>query len=172
MNASATLNLTDYIVAIGNQFFNLDEKDWNVEQDELSYETTDRNGFNGYVLKIEEKADDYSNVIITKLISYLSLFYAFISKHIQKKKTEKDETQAQSRRYANTQTAINTRVRSRLLEVINEDVEKWSGQKVNYQKSKNQFRSSTESAITSHHSLFDYLGIRKSFPNKNSPIGR
>lgn len=172
MNESTTLSLTDYVVEIGNQFFHLDENDWNVEQNELSYETTDRAGFNGYVLKIEETADNYSHTIITNLVNYLSVFYAFICKHIQKKKTSQDESKSQGRRNASTQTAINKRVRSRLLDVINEDVEKWNRQKsrnvqrINYQKRKNQFKNSMEYEVTTHKSIFDYLGFTNSFPKK------
>ncbi len=168
MNASSTLNLTDYIVAIGNQFFNLDEKDWNVEQDELSYETTDRNGFNGYVLKIEETADDYSNVVIDSFRAFLSWIYAlFIKVSFIKASPKKNATihldKLQSNGYTNTQMAIDNRVRSRLLDIINEDVDQWQEKKrvINRKQgfssnriAKNQFNTSaSSSADTNNHSL-------------------
>ena len=165
MNASSTLNLTDYIVAIGNQFFNLDEKDWNVEQNELSYETTDRNGFNGYVLKIEETADDYSNVVINSFMTFLSWIYALFIKASPKKKATIDSAKLQSNGHTNTQTVINNRVRSRLLDIINEDVDQWQAKKrVTNRKPdspsnrivKNQFKISASVSVDSnnHRSRF------------------
>ena len=168
MNASSALNLTDYIVAIGNQFFNLDEKDWNVEQDELSYETTDRNGFNGYVLKIEETADDYSNVVMNSFMTFLSWIYALFIKTSPKKNAPIDRAKLQSNGYTNTQTAINNRVRSRLLDIINEDVDQWQEKKrlTNRKQdfpskriAKNQFITSAaiSADINNHRSLTTYL---------------
>ena len=163
MNTNSTLNLSDYMLEIGNQFFHLDENEWNVEQDELSYESTDRDGFNGYVLKIEETADNYSNVIITSLMKYLSMFYSLIVGYLQKKKVAKPimKPQNKNNRFTNPQTAINTRVRSRLLEVINEDIDKWNGQqKMTAQRKgrpmrKNQFKHSMDNPETIDKSLLN-----------------
>ncbi|RUA30686.1 MAG: hypothetical protein DSY76_02320 [Bacteroidetes bacterium] len=163
MNTNSTLNLSDYMLEIGNQFFHLDENEWNVEQDELSYESTDRDGFNGYVLKIEETADNYSNVIITSLMKYLSMFYSLIVGYLQKKKVAKPimKPQNKNNRFTNPQTAINTRVRSRLLEVINEDIDKWNGQqkKISQRKGrpirKNQFKHSMDNPETIDKSLLN-----------------
>jgi len=123
MNQTATLNLFDYFIEIGTQFFQLEEKDLNYYQDDLNYEENEKEGLNGYLLKIEEQTSNYNNIMLRFLISIFHNIQTFF-----KVKDSESAIGATPKRKAvyNTQAHIHQKVRSRLLEVINEDVDMWN----------------------------------------------
>ena len=148
MTNAATLNFSDYILEIGNQFFNLDENEWNTVQDDLSYETTDRDGLNGYVLKLEETADGYTNKFTKHIVLFIHWVKMFIIKDKEVNNNEFIPSKRRNIPTNNAQAIIQNRVRSRLLDVINEDAELWRSQanqsmrkvKKNTHLRKNQFK--------------------------------
>jgi hypothetical protein len=172
MNKTATLSIADYFLEIGNQFFNLDEEDWTFAQDDLNYETTDRTGFNGYVLKFEETADGYTN----SFRSYLVMAFNWLTSLITGKKealdTDKVQSESNNKRFGSAQFAIRNKVRSRLLDVINEDVEIWNkqnsvnGHRKAHHIHKNQFKTDLESSVIKQKSIFGGLGFMKSLMGK------
>jgi len=146
MNKTTALTISDYFLAIGNQFFNLDENDWNFAQDDLNYEAIERTGFNGYVLKFEEKADEYSNSFKLFLIGVFNWLKTIILKKNEVSVRREEQITSINRHAVNTQTAINNKVRDRLLKVLNEDIDKWNMQTYrckadnNRRLAKNQFK--------------------------------
>ena len=125
MNQAVAFSISDYIVEIGNHFFNLNEDDWNIVQDDLTYELTDRDGFNGYVLKIEETADGYSNKLLGFLMLSLNWFQSLFEKNDLMNNESNKQALSNKKVYVDSHTAIQNRVRSRLLEIINEDIDYW-----------------------------------------------
>ena len=128
MNTTATISLSDYVIAIGNQFFNLDDKDWDHVQDDLNYETIEMDGLNGYLLKVEQYVDDYSSMFTKHLILVYNYLKSLVVKDIQEK-TEGVNSANNNTYTLNSKQVIHNKVRSRLLEVINEDVGIWELQK-------------------------------------------
>jgi len=172
MNKTATLSIADYFLEIGNQFFNLDEEDWSFAQDDLNYEATDRTGFNGYVLKFEEKADGYSNSFKSYLLVAFNWLVSLITGKKEDSDTLKTQSESNNKRFGSAQSTIRIKVRSRLLDVINEDVEIWNlqnsegGQRCTRQIHKNQFKSDQERPVTKRKTVFRGFGFMKSLLGK------
>jgi hypothetical protein len=123
MDGAATISLRELVLEFGNRFFNIEDSEWMNYQDDLHYETTETDGINGYVLKMEEKADGYGNSLFVFLINiYWGLKSLLFKEHsnlqFDSSKTNNSKKSVQSR--------INNKVQDRLLSVINEDIEKWN----------------------------------------------
>jgi hypothetical protein len=122
-----TLNFTEFIYKLGNDFFNLKEEDFTpLILDDLNYEVTEKDGLNGYVLKIEETADVYSNVLMKYVFVAFNWIQSFFYKKETSQEPSKNTSYSKKVKYKNTQAAIHNKVRSRLLDLINEDVEYWN----------------------------------------------
>ncbi|RLD66629.1 MAG: hypothetical protein DRI84_04375 [Bacteroidetes bacterium] len=120
MNTVATISLYDYILEIGNHFFKINDEDYTNSHDDLTYESTQTDGINGYALRIEEKADGF--------LSYIILVFDWINSLFRREKKIETPLNFHSSKYeerVNTQIMIHNKVRSRLLDIINEDVDKW-----------------------------------------------
>ena len=131
MNLAIDLNYSDYIINLGNRFFNLNNNDFYKEVDDLLYEDIDESGLNGYVMKIAGGQNKVTSLIYSRLAFVVEFLMSFFSK----KKGEGEQIQVE--RIWSTQNMINNKVRSRLLRVINEDVESWSDSINNRLQSKN-----------------------------------
>jgi len=136
MNRTATLSFNDFIISIGNQFFNIEDDNWMNYQDDLHYESTDRNGINGYVLKIEERAEDYSGIFR----KFLNLLFPIIRSLFLKRNDVLESKQrvaySNKQKKLSAEDVIQNHVRRKLLEVINEDVDEWRKQSLRKQKMK------------------------------------
>ena len=127
MTQAATLNLNEFIYRLGNDFFNLREEDFTpLILDDLNYEITEKDGLNGYVLKFEETADAYSNKLMKYLMGVLHWFQSFFYKNETLDEPSLNSYSSKRVSQHNTHTAIHNKVRSRLLDVINEDIEHWN----------------------------------------------
>jgi hypothetical protein len=123
-------------------------------------------------LKFEETADGYSN----SFKSYLVMAFNWLVSLITGKKESLDTYETQSvsnnKRFGSAQYTIHNKVRSRLLDVINEDVDIWNkqnsgiGQRRAQHLHKNQFKSDLESSVIKQKSVFDGLGFLKSVLGK------
>lgn len=154
MGKTSTISISDYVFEIGNQFFDLNENDWNV-QDDLNYESTEREGLNGYVLKVEEKAIFFNS----RAFQVIIIFFHQIKLLIKPEKVRQINTQSKTNEsihivVSNTQTVIRDSVRSRLLATINEDLEQWQKldkRKYLYDKqSPNSYKNQFKSVLNNH----------------------
>ena len=125
MNESVTLSFNDYLFEIGNLFFNVNENDMKYQVNDLDYESEDENGFNGVMLKLEHGTDELKS----GFINHLLLLFQYIHGVFLKKKVQKAcllENYEKSKIYrSDMNQIIHNKVRSRLLSVINEDIDKW-----------------------------------------------
>jgi hypothetical protein len=125
MNESITLNFNDYLLEIGNVFFNVNENDMKYQVDDLDYESEDKNGFNGVMLRLERG----TNEIRCGFISHILIIIQYINRLFLKKKVQKAQIEENYKKQNQYETdinkTINNKVRNRLLSVINEDIDKW-----------------------------------------------
>jgi len=136
MDGAATISLRELVLEFGNRFFNIEDSEWMNYQDDLHYEETETEGINGYVLKMEEKADGYGNNLFIFLINiYWGLRRLFLKEptnlQFDSSKSNNSKRSVQSR--------INNKVQNRLLSIMNEDIEKWNkepGIGVNHQQTR------------------------------------
>ena len=133
MNRTATLSFNDFIISIGNQFFNIEDDNYMNYQDDLYYESTDRNGINGYVLKIEEKAEDYGGIFRRFLNLFFPIIKSFFSKRSDVLENNQRAEYSVKQNKLSAEAVIQNHVRRKLLEVINEDVDEWLKQSLRKQ---------------------------------------
>ncbi len=137
MDGAATISLRELVLEFGNRFFDIEDSEWMNYQDDLHYEETETEGINGYVLKMEEKADGYGNRLFVFLINiFWGLKRLFFKERNPIVANNSSRTVVNRR---NVQSQINYKVQNRLLSVINEDIEKWnieSGRSIKYHQTR------------------------------------
>ena len=132
MDGAATISLRELVFEFGNRFFNIEDSEWMNYQDDLHYEETEMEGINGYVLKIEEKADGYGNSLFVFLIN---IYWGLKRLLFKKPSNLQFDSRNTNNSKRSVQSRINNKVQNRLLSIMNEDIDVWKKQSLRRQGS-------------------------------------
>ena len=135
------MSIWEYIFEAGNYFFRVDQSDWSVFNDDLSYEETEDDGLNGLMLRFEKQSGEYSKEVQGHFSRFIIMLAQWIGKLFQKAERAEEEQRAPRTITAyepkDAQSHINHIVRNRLLQKLNEDSDLWMESAYYRRKSQN-----------------------------------
>lgn len=125
MEKTASMNLGDYFFELGNRFFNVEQNQWEVLNNDLDYEEEEREGFNGIILKLEQQSDEFRS-FLSRILLWIKNWFIGTGEEIKGPGEHKSKSGSSTfPANADAQRIINMRVRKRLLESLNEDAHLW-----------------------------------------------
>ncbi len=125
MEKTASMNFGDYFFELGNRFFNVEQNQWEVLNNDLDYEEREREGFNGLMLKLEQQSDEYSYEFRSFLSRIVLWIKTLFIKPDGEQKVSAEHVHESRFPNADAQIIIDMRVRKRLLKSLNEDAHLW-----------------------------------------------